>query len=177
MNHVDEFESTGTSPPRAVIRLRGLGAVCRTDGRLYSTIPGVCGRGHPRSAANVNVDGHCRACLREKDRARRRTPEGQRAQGVLQRRKRYGIEPADFDTLVLAAQGRCTICGLRDENTPDTGLVLDHEHAAGRARDLICGTCNTALGYVERGDINPAWLECARQYLERHRQEVSHPTR
>jgi hypothetical protein len=36
--------------------------------------------------------------------------------------------------------GRCAICGLRAE------LVIDHHHASGLVRGLLCTGCNTAEG-------------------------------
>ena len=38
-------------------------------------------------------------------------------------------------------ENKCAIC----KKTPVTGLVLDHDHASGRARGFLCHRCNSHL--------------------------------
>lgn len=40
--------------------------------------------------------------------------------------------------------------------------VVDHCHATGRVRGLMCQGCNVALGFLEA----PGWLASAKAYLE-----------
>ena len=64
---------------------------------------------------------------------------------------------------VLSHSGACDICG----GTP-TGrtkrLSIDHNHATGVFRGMLCGKCNTGLGMF-KDDIT--LLEKAAQYLSR----------
>jgi hypothetical protein len=49
-----------------------------------------------------------------------------------------------------AQNGRCFTCGA----TPSAGLVVDHDHASGDVRHLLCSFCNSALGLaLESPDI------------------------
>ena len=127
---------------------------------------GICCRGHRRVPENVNKTGGCRTCIQEHDRIWRLTPEGQRSLGDAQRRTKYRIDPAEFDALVLEAQGRCEICGRQGGDNVNTALVVDHDHATFLVRGLICGTCNRALSYVERGHVTIDWVASAQQYLK-----------
>jgi hypothetical protein len=69
------------------------------------------------------------------------------------------------------SQGRkCYICGFEGKlhgsgaSKADT-LVLDHCHASGQYRGLLCNACNLALGHF-RDDISR--LEKAVEYLRKH---------
>ena len=55
-----------------------------------------------------------------------------------------------------ASTKECVICG-------DTGpLVVDHDHASGNIRGMLCNHCNRGLGHFRD---NPELLEFARIYL------------
>ncbi len=72
-------------------------------------------------------------------------------------RLRYGIDEADFDRIVEAQGGLCAICHTKPAKH------VDHDHATGKVRGILCFTCNRALGYW--GD-EPANLELALIYLD-----------
>lgn len=77
-----------------------------------------------------------------------RTPKGRRARFVYQLQRRYGLTPTDFDALICAQLGRCATCD-RQLGRPGVGLHVDHDHATGAVRGLLCVRCNTTLGRVE----------------------------
>jgi len=66
-------------------------------------------------------------------------------QSASARRRRYGLEPADYDRLLRAQGGGCLLCGAK----PHYPLYVDHHHDSGRVRGLLCARCNTAVGYLE----------------------------
>ena len=78
-------------------------------------------------------------------------------------RHRYGISIEDFDKKEARQGGACAIC-----KRPPTAktLYVDHDHATGAARDLLCAACNTAVGFVEK---DPGRLVAISEYLARHR--------
>lgn len=151
------------------------------DGRYNQCI--VCRREY--------IDGWNRAnrdWIRERERARRETPEykarknelNQRAQA--NRRKRmgdaeykaahnrkamvgrlkatHGLTVEDIEKL-LAEQGHaCAIC--RAPMTLTGNRNVDHDHETGRIRGLLCGRCNTGLGNFRD---QPALIESAMAYL------------
>lgn len=65
---------------------------------------------------------------------------------------------------MLAAQGgKCGICLASESGRPGWSMAVDHDHATGRIRGVLCYQCNTALG---RLDDSPERLLAAAQYLE-----------
>jgi hypothetical protein len=65
--------------------------------------------------------------------------------------------PSDEHSLSVDSDG-VTTCSA--------GLLVDHCHAEGHPRDLVCMSCNVLLGYVE-GDLDRVRL--ALRYVDRYR--------
>lgn len=87
----------------------------------------------------------CRALRSAELNTRPEVKEQMRANKLL---AKYGMTITDFERL-LAAQGhQCRICD-RPHGENGKQLVVDHCHATGRVRGLLCGLCNTALGHFE----------------------------
>ncbi len=61
---------------------------------------------------------------------------------------KYALTCAEFDQLVLRAEGRCDRCVI-----PMRDPQIDHDHAIGgwAVRGLVCQSCNQAIDLVERG--------------------------
>ena len=65
------------------------------------------------------------------------------------REQRYGITRQQYDTMFKAQGGVCAGCKKPWVGTaghPD--LVVDHDHATGAVRCLLCPDCNQALGLL-----------------------------
>lgn len=81
-------------------------------------------------------------------------------------RKNYGITLEEYKEMVVNSGGKCNICGdvgftmNRNQRSP---LVIDHCHATGKVRGLLCHNCNRALGLFKD---NIQTLETAIRYLE-----------
>lgn len=73
---------------------------------------------------------------------------------------KYGITIEEYDAKLLAQDGKCAICS--DPPTATRKLAVDHDHATGAIRDLLCHVCNNFLGVFE---TRRAQFEA---YLERH---------
>lgn len=79
--------------------------------------------------------------------AQRQKREGNAALAVKERnymlKTKYGISEEKYLEMVSAQNGVCAICFK-----PDGGrrLAVDHCHATGAVRGLLCGNCNWAIG-------------------------------
>lgn len=75
----------------------------------------------------------------------------------------YGLTEDDFAAMLDAQEGKCAICGTSEPGgaANDTWKV-DHDHATGHVRGLLCHRCNLGLGYFRD---NPESLEAAIAYL------------
>jgi IS30 family transposase len=61
---------------------------------------------------------------------------------------KYGLTPEMYEELLAHQGGSCAIC----KNACTTGkkLAVDHCHDTGRVRGLLCASCNTQLGFIEK---------------------------
>lgn len=82
-------------------------------------------------------------------------------------RKRYGITAIEYQALFDAQGGVCAIC-KKHENRIHKGtkanMCVDHDHATGKVRGLLCAKCNSGLGYFAD---NIDTLLSAVNYLQR----------
>jgi hypothetical protein len=78
-----------------------------------------------------------------------------------QLKSRYGVT-LEFYQELLASQGnKCAICGA-EEPEGRGGFHLDHDHATGKVRGILCHRCNSALGMARD---NPETLDAMAAYL------------
>jgi hypothetical protein len=112
----------------------------------------------PSSRFSVNrsiVGGlhtRCRECDRVKRRSRKLAdPEKYRQTTYENRlRRQYGLEISEFNRLFSEQGGRCAICGGTNDTLPNRPpLYVDHNHATGQVRSLLCNKCNAVLGMVD----------------------------
>lgn len=71
---------------------------------------------------------------------------------------KYGIGLEFYNFMLARQSGGCFLCG-RHETT--RRLHVDHDHATGQVRKLLCMRCNTHLGWVEQ-----LGLQKIKDYLE-----------
>ncbi len=84
-------------------------------------------------------------------------------------RLRFRITPEQYAAMLVLQRGVCAICyekeKTKDVNGKRRHLCVDHNHATGAKRGLLCMTCNTLLGYVKD---DPRVLREAIKYLKKH---------
>lgn len=83
-------------------------------------------------------------------------------------RRDFGIDLAEYQRMFVDQRGVCAIC-----QQPETAMrggkakwmAVDHDHATGAIRSLLCSACNQALGHMKD---DPVRLRAAADYLEAH---------
>jgi len=76
------------------------------------------------------------------------------------RKRKYALTEDAYQDLVRLHAGKCALCGEEQK------LVVDHDHATGSVRALLCHRCNRGLGHFQD---NVDLLDAAKTYLLRHR--------
>ena len=78
---------------------------------------------------------------------------------------RYGFTPESFQAALEDQNNSCAICEL--SFSEDRQPVIDHCHATGETRSILCTSCNVGLGHIEK----PGFLDKAIEYLNSHRRK------
>jgi len=75
---------------------------------------------------------------------------------------KYAFESGEFDRMIIEQQGRCAIC-----NDPMLDPNVDHDHATGRIRQLLCRRCNRMIGFaVDNLEILQSAIDYLRKWKE-----------
>lgn len=121
------------------------------------------------SSSPTGRNPQCKACYRQnglRHYQRHRTKLIKQA-SVDNRRRKYGVTQEIFEALLAAQSYQCAICAV--QLTSDRFSLrpqIDHCHATGKVRGILCSKCNTALGSF--GDQEEILLKAV-QYLIKYR--------
>ncbi len=75
------------------------------------------------------------------------------------RARALGVTDADYERLLSEQGGTCALCPTKPKTRR---LHVDHDHATGKVRGLLCYRCNRALP----AGLDAAWHRRAAIYLE-----------
>lgn len=109
--------------------------------------------------------------IRDRRRKKERTPEYRQEKARYYRANkfkkrlydieyRYGLKPTEYLAMLERQGHACAICR---EGFGDRQPRVDHDHATGRVRGLLCNSCNSLLGYARESRVR---LAAAAAYLE-----------
>lgn len=104
----------------------------------------------------TGLNTYCKPCHNARSRASLGTVGGSRTYHL---KRRYGITAEDADRMLAEQDGLCDICERRP------AVHVDHDHATGKVRGLLCFNCNAGLGHF-RDDADVMTL--ALGYLQWH---------
>jgi Recombination endonuclease VII len=105
---------------------------------------------------------YCKPCHNARGRATLERVGGARTYHL---KRRYGISAEEADAMLVAQGGLCAICKVAPAKH------VDHDHATGAVRALLCFNCNGGLGQFKD---DPLLLHAAAYYVQFHtlRQEA-----
>jgi hypothetical protein len=105
---------------------------------------------------------YCKPCHNLRGKASKDKVGGSRTYHL---KRRYGITAVEADRLLHEQDGVCAIC----KTAP--AVHVDHDHATGAVRALLCFNCNGGLGQFKD---DPLLLHAAAYYVEFHtiRQQI-----
>lgn len=128
-----------------------------------------CGQCQSRSSAewkarNLERAKEWQTAYTQGERVRRDAREHMRAWNL----RKYGLTPEDYERMHSDQDGLCAICQQPERYVdPRTQqprrLAVDHDHATGVVRGLLCGACNRSIGQFSD---NHQTLERAAAYLK-----------
>lgn len=115
----------------------------------------------------------CRSCWKAYE-AARREKLGVRGRKDRKLKYLYGMSINEYSQLLKSQNNVCAVCGgketvINNKSAKLQKLSVDHDHATGKVRGLLCTACNKALGLL---NDNPDVLEKARIYLLKHKEET-----
>lgn len=113
----------------------------------------------------THADGRgssCKPCKAErKQRWRLDNPDQHSHNRFLYRLRGYGITEDEYYAMIVAQGGVCAIC-QGDHRGPGPRLHIDHDHATGIVRGLLCTPCNNGLGAFRE---DPRIFQRAAEYV------------
>lgn len=100
---------------------------------------------------------------------RRRSPaQALRSKAEVQRdhrRSRYKVSSSEFARIMVQQGDECAICTVEFGCEDGVTGAVDHDHATGAVRGILCRNCNTLLGRIAD---DTEWLKRALAYLEKY---------
>ena len=96
----------------------------------------------------------------------RRTKKGKALSRRAKLKYYFNMTNADYDKLFAQQKGCCAICKSHQSKF-DRRLYIDHDHATGKVRGLLCHGCNTHLGIWElrKKKYRPELVQGFQRYL------------
>lgn len=112
----------------------------------------------------------CRCVLARQTRAKKLIELNVESLGLTVVMARFGLSHVDYYSILAGQNGRCLICASDSPGKGHKRFLVDHDHATGKLRGLLCTYCNTGIGmFRDRPDLMLAaikYLNEARRRLE-----------
>jgi hypothetical protein len=129
-----------------------------------------------RAAANRRRNAEKGSVYRAAARARRQAVTAEEHEAMrrsdnerywIRNLRKHGLTPEAYESLLRGQNGVCGICrtdkpGRTGRGTMSDRFHIDHDHATGNVRGLLCGSCNRGIGLL--GDTLEG-VEAAARYL------------
>lgn len=160
-----EFQKNRTSSDGCQNYCKECYGVAAKPGQTEKQCP-ACGNTFPLEEGfhrcRTGYQARCRACNYEQARKSKFKRE-------------YDITPEQYEAMVLEQKGVCFLCGKQDTRTiwgKTPRLSVDHCHACGVVRRLLCFDCNQGIGLFKE---DTELLRRVIVYLEEHKSTCTPP--
>jgi len=132
---------------------------------LQDKLCATCGK-QPR----MKWQAYCHECYRAWRKVYRKEIYDQETQRGYNLRAHFGITLDEYNQVFFRQGGCCAICGKQEEKVNPKSrkvwpLRVDHNHRTGDIRELLCGRCNTLVGYIE---ADRGIVQKVTKYLKKH---------
>jgi Recombination endonuclease VII len=107
-------------------------------------------------ASTTGYGSYCKPCHNARGKLAKEKVGGSRTYHLT---RRYGITAAEADHMLRNQDGSCAICRAAP------AAHVDHDHATGAVRALLCFNCNGGLGQFKD---DPHVLRAAAEYVQFH---------
>jgi hypothetical protein len=149
---------TAECHPTRKIAARGMCGACY-DRYLRETNPQYKERQRANSRKWREQNSEkCKAYERRRRERLSKDPEYKKTRRDQMLRSKYGITSEDYEAMLAKQNNGCAICGRAPGKFK---LHVDHDHATGRVRGILCHQCNWYLGTI---DANPEILQRIEEY-------------
>lgn len=109
------------------------------------------------------LNSYCLVCRQQMSRAYRM----KKGKKLWARLNKYGITQAEWEDILKKQAYLCAICSTNTSGKREWSL--DHDHTTGVIRGILCGRCNTMIGFAKD---SPVILRAAASYLELDRKNA-----
>lgn len=111
-----------------------------------------------------NLRHECKSCINKSttDYYNRNKSKLVKVRKEYHYKRLYNITLDQRNQMILEQDGCCYICQIKGK------LVVDHCHATGKVRKMLCDRCNWTLGHIN-DDVSI--LPKLKLYIEEHKQE------
>jgi len=108
--------------------------------------------------------GICKLCNNKRGKDYRNTnPKEYKLNMKRYALKRLGFTPELFDAMLEAQGNVCALCGTDTPAGRSDTFHADHNHKTGKARGVLCMSCNITIGHIEAKC--PDWIDKAQKYI------------
>jgi len=89
-------------------------------------------------------------------------------------RSKYSITLEEKRKIIVKQKGLCGICKIKEKDTPEKDFFVDHDHKTGMIREMLCNSCNVALGnFLESKKL----IQKAIEYLKKSKKKVKNESK
>lgn len=109
---------------------------------------------HRSGKSNSGVASHCKECAnllgcsRPKEEKQKRYQRDKKKLKNTTLKREFGISLDEYNKKLHNQNHQCACCGSSEKENGKM-LAVDHNHETKEIRDLLCGKCNAAIGFLD----------------------------